>query len=267
MRRRLVLACLATASVAAASVSAQPTGSNIEPKTPLSRSEPSATEFSTKETRALMHGYAKCVVARRFAKASEALLRNVGNSTLMRDYPSLVDGDCLADQKRIANDMRIGSVRMSFGGDLYRYALADALFSRELASVPAPDFSGVAKLQHWRVGAQPQRVTAKGKTLSQRKYDEAMRDYNQVVALTYLSHYGECIVRKAPSQSRALLLTVPDSTEEAASFNALRTAFAECLSEGASLKFSRTTLRGAIAINYYRLARAALGAPAERTAG
>jgi hypothetical protein len=251
----------------AAAASAQPTGSNIEPKTPLSRSEPSSRDFSTKETRALMHGYARCVVGRRQAKASEALLRNVDNRTLLRDYPSLIVGDCLVAQRGIRNDPGISSVKMSFEGDLYRYALADALVSKELAAVPAPDFSAVAKLDHRRPGAEPQRVSAKGKRMSQRKYDAAMKEYGEAVAFSYLSFYGECVVRSAPSQARALLLTIPDSPEEKASFDALRPAFAECLSEGASLRFGRTTLRGTIAINYYRLARAALGAPAGRTAG
>src|SRR5687768_7266126 len=44
-------------------------------------------EFSNKETRAIMHGYAKCIVDRYRRKASEALLRNVDNRTFMREYP------------------------------------------------------------------------------------------------------------------------------------------------------------------------------------
>jgi hypothetical protein len=185
----------------------------------------------------------------------------------MRDYPSLIVGDCLVAQRGIRNDPGISSVKMSFEGDLYRYALADALVSKELASAPVPDFSAVAKLDHRMPGAEPLRVSAKGKRMSQRKYDAAMKDYGEAVAFSYLSFYGECVVRNAPSDSRALLLTVPDSPEEKTRFDALRPAFAECLSAGTSLTFGRTTLRGTIAINYYRLARAAMGASAGRPAG
>jgi len=254
-------------ALVATTASAQPTGSNITPNTPLSRSEPSSRDFSTKETRALMHGYARCVVARRFAKASEGLLRNVDNRTLIREYPSLIDANCLSDQKRIRNDMRIGTIRMRFEGDLYRYALADALVNRELASAPVPDLSAVAKLDHRMPGARPQQVSATGKKMSKGKYDAAVSDYEKAVAVSYLSFYGECVVRNAPSDSKALILTVPDSPEEKARFDALRPAFAACLPEGTSLTFGRTALRGTIAINYYRLARAAMGAPAGRTAG
>ena len=265
--RFVPISLVAGGLIIGAAAFAQPTGSNITPKTPLSRSEPSSRDFSTKETRALMHGYAKCVVGRRQAKASEALLLNVDNSTLMRDYPSLIVGDCLVAQRGIRNDARIDTVKMSFEGDLYRYALADALVSKELAGATVPDFSAVPKLDHRTPGAQPQRVSVKGKRLSQAKYDAAVRDYNEAVAFSYLSFYGECVVRTAPSDARALLLTVPDSPEEKTSFDALRPAFAECLPAGTTLKFGRTALRGTIAINYYRLARAALGAPAGRTAG
>ena len=262
---RLAMIALSAGGILTAGA-APPTGSNITPDTPLARSE-EQRDFTTKETRALVHGYAKCVVARRFAKASEGLLRNVDNRTLIREYPILIDSDCLSDQKRIRNDMRIGTVRMSFEGDLFRYALADALVSRELASVPAPDLSAVAKLDHRMPGAKPEQVSASGKKMSRRKYDAAMKDYGEAVAFSYLSFYGECVVRTAPSTARALLLTVPDSPEEKERFDALRPAFAECLSEGTSLRFGRTALRGTIAINYYRLAKAATGAPAGGTAG
>ena len=267
MSRRIVFSVGVAASFAAASAFAQPTGGNIKPKTPLSRAEASPRDFSTKDTRALVHGYAQCVVGKRQAKASEALLRNIDNATFMRDYPSLIIGDCLVVQKGIRSDVRIGNVKMSFEGDLYRYALADALVRKELAAVPAPDFSTVAKLDHRLPGPAPQRVSAKGKPLSQSKYDALVKDYEENYAFSYLSVYGECVVRNAPAEARALLLTVPDSPEEKPSFDALQPALAECLPAGSTLRFGRTSLRGTIAINYYRLARAALGAPAGRTAG
>lgn len=264
---RAIASSLIALGLAVGAAAAPPTGNNITPNTPLSRSEASPREFSTKETRAVMHGYARCVVGKRQDKASEALLRNVDNATLMRDYRSLIIGDCLISQKGIRSDVRISSVKMSFEGDLYRYALADALVAREFASAPPPDLSAVPKLDHRLPGAEPQRVTAKGKRLSQKKYDALMKDYREAYAFSYLSVYGECVVRDAPAGARALLLTTPDSPEEKPAFDALQPALAECLPAGSTLRFGRTALRGTIAINYYRLARAALGAPAGRTAG
>jgi hypothetical protein len=219
-----------------------------------------APEFSTRETRAVTHAYAKCVVGRRHRKASEALLRNVDNSTILREYRMLIVGDCLVKQVRESATMR-------FEGDLYRYALADALVNRELATLDMPDLSAMPRLDHRHPGEPPQRVTPSGKKLGRRKYEAAVRDYEEAAGFFYLSRYGECVVRVAPREAKALLLTTPDSSEETARFAALQPALGTCLAEGNTLKFGRVALRGTIAINYYRLAQGAARAPATGTAG
>jgi hypothetical protein len=70
------------------------------------------------------------------------------------------------------------------------------------------------------------------------------------------------VVRIAPQDAKTLLATVPDNVEETVRFKALQPAMGRCLPEGATLKFGRTTLRGTIAVNYYRLAMAARAAAA-----
>ena len=74
---------------------------------------------------------------------------------------------------------------------------------------------------------------------------------------SYLSRYGECVVRADPAGSRALLAAKPETPEEASRFAALRLALATCLPEGHTLEFGKLALRGTIAVNYYRLAKAA----------
>jgi hypothetical protein len=207
-------------------------------------------EFSTKETRALMHAYSKCVVERQAKKASEALLENADNGTILRKYRQLISGECLARQTKQTSQMK-------FGGDLYRYALADALVARELAGAPVLDFSAVPRLDHRDPGEAPSETTKSGKRLGKAKYDEALRNYRQSASFSYLSRYGECVVRVAPSGAKALLLTAPDSSEENARFRELGTALATCLPPGETLRFGRVVLRGTIAINYYRLSHAA----------
>ncbi|HEY0111990.1 MAG TPA: hypothetical protein VGB59_02430 [Allosphingosinicella sp.] len=211
------------------------------------------SDYSTKETRVLMHAYAKCVVGRRPAKASEAIVRNVDNGTILRDYQSLVVGECLARQV-------LETTMMRFGGDLYRYALADALVNRELPNAPAPDLAAVQQLDHRDPGPVPQQIAANGKKLSRRAYEAAVKGHERSAAFSFLSRYGECVVRSNAAGAKALLLTRPDSAEETAQFGALRPALASCLPEGEMLKFGRTTLRGTVAINYYRLVQAARAA-------
>jgi hypothetical protein len=227
---RLMLALLAAAPAAAA-------------KAPDS-------DYSTKETRALMHAYAKCVVRGNAAKASEAIAANADNSTLLRRYRMLMSPECLGNAAR-------EDVSMRFGGDLYRYALADALVNRDLAGWTVPDLETVPRLVHRDPGEAPLQVTEGGKRLGKRKYEEALAEYEKESAYAYLSRYGECVVRNNPGGSKALLLTGPDTPQETAAFTGIRPALERCLSEGRTLRFGRVTLRGSIAINFYRLAHAA----------
>jgi hypothetical protein len=208
------------------------------------------SDYSTKETRALTHTYAKCVVGRQAAKASEALLKNADNTMILRKYRSLVSSECLARNVP-------GGATMVFRGDLYRYALADAMVNRELATDPVPDLSAVPRLDQRPMPEHPQEVRPNGKKLSKRRYEAALEEYQKEASFGFLARYGECIVRLDTANSKALLLTSPDSPEEARRFTALRPALEHCLPDEWTLKFGRTALRGTIAINYYRLAHAA----------
>jgi hypothetical protein len=210
-------------------------------------------EYSSKQIRPLIQGYADCVVKRQPAKASEAVLSTVDNDALLKNYQMLIIGDCLVQQTHASSQMR-------FKGDLYRYALAEALFKRELAAQPAPDLSAAPKLEHPDPGPEPQPIDAKGRKLSKRKYEEALQQYRQQVTFAFLASYGECVVRQAPAQARALLLTKPDSSEETGRFGQLHPVLAACMPEGHTISFGRVALRGSIAINYYRLAHGARAA-------
>jgi len=208
------------------------------------------SDFSTKEVRAITYGYAKCIVGRHAAKASQALLENVANSVLLRRYPMLIDGQCLVDQLA-------GGGTMKFTGDLYRYALADALVKRELAVEPVPVLDGLPRLDARSLPEKPQPLAPDAKKSARRKYDAALKSFDRAAAYHFLGGYGECVVRIDPAGAKSLLLTKPDSAEESASFSSLRPAFASCLPEGKTLQFGRVALRGTIAVNYYRLTHAA----------
>ncbi len=208
------------------------------------------SDFSTKEIRAITYGYAKCIVGRHATKASQALIENVDNSVLLRRYPMLIDGQCLVNELA-------GGGTMKFTGDLYRYALADALVKRELAAAPAPVLDGVPRLEARSLPERPQPLAPDAKKSARRKHDAALKSFDRAAAYHFLGGYGECVVRVDPAGAKSLLLTKPDSTEESASFSSLRPAFSTCLPEGKTLQFGRVALRGTIAVNYYRLAHAA----------
>ncbi|HEX8579440.1 MAG TPA: hypothetical protein VF655_07575 [Allosphingosinicella sp.] len=217
--------------------------------------------LSTKKTRALVHAYATCIVKRQPTKAGKAIVRNLGRGMLLSLYPELMDAECL---KRGASE----TMMVRFGGDLYQYALADALVRRELATFTGNNFDAVPRLEHRDPGLQPAEVNAKGKKVDAKKLEASIKGYNEAQAFNFLSRYGECVARLHPVGSQALLLTVPDSPEEADRFKTLVPTLARCLPEDQSMSFGRVTLRGTIAVNYYRLAMAARAAAAANgTAG
>ena len=134
---------------------------------------------------------------------------------------------------------------------------ATVLQACELAGTPAPVLTGVPRLDHREPKGPPSATDAKGRPLKQKDYQKALADYEEAKAFSFLSRYGECVVRVDPAAARALLLTEPASAEEASRFAAMQTALATCMPPDQSLEFSKVTLRGTVAINYYRLSNAA----------
>jgi hypothetical protein len=209
-----------------------------------------SSEFSPTQTRQIAYDYARCVVGRHFASASAALLSDTDNGTMMRAHPDLIDGDCLVSAVH-------GGAQMKFVGDLYRYALADALVARELAAAPVIDPSNTPPLQRRSPPDLPAPLPANASRGAKAKYRDAMKSFDEAQSFWVFSKYGECVVRTDPAAAKALLLTRVETADELSAFNALHQALGECLPEGKTLAFGKLVLRGTIAVNYYRLAHAA----------
>lgn len=201
-----------------------------------------------REARSVMHEYARCVVGRHGRKAEEAILANVNNRDIKDDYRELVDGLCLQQVASYG--------QMSFKGDLYRYALAEALVDRDYAKEGPSSLADRAPLTHLPAPdpAALQTKLAAAKTGANRK--AAQESYDQAAAASWLSRFGECVVRQDPEGARKWLATKTSSPDEDAAIDVLRPAFAGCLDDG-SMKFNRTIMRGTVALNYFRLAKSA----------
>jgi hypothetical protein len=216
------------------------------------------SDYSAKETRRLAYDYSRCVVGRHPAAASQALLSNVDNKTFMRQYGSLIDGNCLVRATH-------AGTKMSFPGDLYRYALADALVARELASTPVPELSNVPPLERAALPAEPASVPANASKPDRRKYEQSLKNFTEAQSFRALAELGECVVRLNTAGAKALLLTVPETADETSAFDALRPTLAQCLPEGRTLSLGKLVLRGTVAVNYYRLAHAVRPVPTAGT--
>lgn len=203
----------------------------------------------SQQARALIASYGECIVKREERLAAQAILADPGNGGIMSRYPRLVQPTCLSS--------RLGdAVRVEFSGDQFRFAIADALVQRQLASLPVPMLDAVPRLAHGDP-IEPSPTDRSGRKLKESAYKQALYGFQEAQTSAYLSRFGECVIRVDPDAARALLMTEPASGEETARFAAMGMALATCLPEGRKLSLGKLALRGTIAVNYYRLAMAA----------
>lgn len=200
-----------------------------------------------KQTSEINYAYADCVVKREHDLAAKAILDNVGNAELYKHYPNLFVPDCLGEAAG-------AGAQMSFGGDLYRYALAGALVRKDLAGRTLDDLDQVAPLDHLPVSRDA--ALDGDRKLGKWKQERLTKSYQESLASHFLSQYGECVVRTDPAGAKSVLLSKPTRPDEAAAFQALMPALRNCMPADNTLSFGPLVLRGALAINYYRLAYA-----------
>ena len=176
----------------------------------------SQDNLNAKQVRVSMAKFARCVAGRHPKESSEFVLDATGGT-----WPVIskkIDDSCLLE----AVDNPGEEIRMSSNSQDILFALADALVQKKLA-----DFD-------------PNQIT----TASKLPVSDA------------LSMIGECAVRADPTGARNLLKARLNSKDEDAAVQALTPAFASCLPKGAQVRFNILSLRGTVAVNYYRLALA-----------
>jgi hypothetical protein len=91
-------------------------------------------------------------------------------------------------------------------------------------------------------------------------YPVAPRSNQSETAKNYrgLMRIGDCVVRRAPLQARALLSSSVATGAEARAIAALEPLFASCQAPLAAVPFSAEMMRGTVAEPLYRLTRAAV---------
>jgi len=200
--------------------------------------------YSTEETRRLAHNYGQCVVRSHAMLASRAVLGNVDRLTLKKQYPLLLDRNCVDKQNQT----------LAFPGDFFAYILADALVARELTSAPTPDLSNVPPLERRSVAGFADLKRKFG-------YDAALAAASEGNVYQEFNDYGECVVRQNPADAKMLLMTNPESAAEVSAFAALQPALSACALQGTTMELTKLLVRGTVAFNYYRLAQSALHIP------
>lgn len=135
------------------------------------------------------------------------------------------------------------------------FALADVLVRQEF---PAFDLRVIATAGPLPVSnfAEQMWPLLPGRKYSPKQLKEIEGVKARVTAILGPQIFGECAVRTDPSGAHRLLMTQPDSAEEAAELQALLPVFGHCLEKGAKFNTTGAFLRGIVALSYYRTARA-----------
>jgi len=161
--------------------------------------------------------------------------------------------DCMAEAVGDAADFEV-----TFPGDTIRYAFADALVRSEMAGSTITGFADVPRFPTRLYDASTYEPKA-GKVASKREMETlATRKASRQVAI-FMSAFGECVVRSSPAGSHALLMTRMTSAEEAREIGKLNAVLAGCIPNQKTISLNKTNVRGSIAMNYYRLAKAKAG--------
>lgn len=201
-----------------------------------------------KEMRQVVREYGHCVVDRRHDEAAEVILNNETNREIVRRHSKLVDSSCLKARTG-------GGLQARFPGDTLRYTLAEALVRADFPTAFPPGIASAGPIVHKEPDAE-YLTPPQGRRLRPKQLAELERRKNEALGSVYLSRFGECVVRADPSSAHRLLMTEPLSAGESAAFLALAPKLSDCLEGGLQFRTNKETLRGTIAHNFYRLAKA-----------
>ena len=218
--------------------------------TVLAASQPatarSARVADPAEIRAALGFYGTCIVKREGEIASKSVLSGEFLDPRSDEGKRLVQKECLADRVTVAR----------FPDAALKGAMADALVTRSLDRLTATSFDGVPALTY--AAPWPVRLTDRnGSDLPPERIEAQQRKYDEKLGEVARGKMAECVTRAAGAPVRALLATPAASQAELAALQAVAPSLAGCLPAGQTIGFDRMTLRGALAVAYYRLASAA----------
>lgn len=195
------------------------------------------------KVRDIAQKFASCAVKRQPDLAARYVLNDAAWLE-KREFRKLFDPDCVPTNGMSFTAIAGGRRQMSF-------ALAEALVRRQYPSAATVRVADAAPLDHALSPLEPLSPSGKPWTA------EALEDLERSrAAHRAISMLGECVVRANPAAAHGLLLTEPGSDMENRYLQALQPAAGGCVEKGAALSLTKYSLRGTIALNFYRLAKA-----------
>jgi hypothetical protein len=230
-------------------VAAVPATAQLKSEPPLGSGIPRVPEtFPVDQSRDVLSDFAQCAVKKNPNLTREVVLDTVHTvigkahrTAANRDWP-----DCLGWATQL------DEVQLTITPFVLRASFADVLVQNDLQTFDPQQIRVAAPLSK-TVFDPAELLEDSDKRLTA---EELRRREAETEADLALIAYGECVVRKDPAGARTLLWTKINSDAELQAFQAMMPGFSGCLNVGQQFKADRLLLRGAIALNYYRLAYA-----------
>jgi hypothetical protein len=189
--------------------------------------------------------------------ASQCVANNELDAPIAREFLVLRNDPRDRDYYRKKLSSRLGcknkdgpAIAIEFGGDMFRYGLANALVKKDYLDKPILDFGIAPAVNHFH----PAPLDAAIANDTSRKTKKLREDYANAMQIYMYSLIGECLSRRAPSQVVDLLGVPVGSKREQEKLAALTPALIDCGKIKQDTTFSQSWMRGGIALSYYRLA-------------
>ncbi len=219
---------------------------------PVSAAEPP----SPQQIRAFLAQYGACVAKREPELAKKSVLSGASFSRDSAEGKRLMQRECM-DPELLRNqaDGFAGRLRMRFDEDTYRGVIAEALVASQGAAVDAATLPAIAVLTYEEPRAL-RTVDREGKPIPEEGLARQRAAIARKTQAMLMGKLGECAVRAAPAQARAVMSTAIDTPAELQALNALGPTLGQCIKAGETVSLDRISVRGALAIAYYRLSQA-----------
>lgn len=211
---------------------------------------------SMAQVRKFLGDYGQCIAKREPALAHKAIVSGANFHSDSPEGKRLKQRECM-DEDLLANTSSgfQGRLRMRMDDDTYRGVIAEALVVKGSAALTAEGLKAVPLLTYDE--PRPLRLTyPDGKPVPEEKLARQRAAIARKTEATLMGKLGECVVRNAPEQSRAVLSTALETPGELQAINALGPTLGQCIKAGETVSLDRMSVRGALAIAYYRLSQA-----------
>ena len=216
----------------------------------ISSSAGSAKREAEKQVvRDVTASFSDCVVKKNPMAARAVISDMIPAREVKRRYRVLINVDCMGHAVSGSSVMGV-----NFGDPTFYFAVAEALVRYDYGASGPQDFKSVPALVYQDLDSV---LSANERSkLSKSRSEKYAQIERQVTAIRVLFKYCECVARSDPEGSRLLVVKGAGSPEERLAFNRLLPNLGKCLPNGLEIKFKTDQLRGAIAVNYFRLAHA-----------